>query len=64
MHRAFQRGFAALIWTIESLVRPLVLKVLDLNMFVETIDTSEKFIALLGPSLFVTFAKGAVEGTS
>ena len=25
MHRAFQRGFAALIWTIESLVGPLVL---------------------------------------
>jgi hypothetical protein len=36
---------------------------LDSNMFAETIDASEKFIALYGPSFFVTSAKGAVEGT-
>jgi hypothetical protein len=32
-------------------------------MSIETIDVSENFIALLGPSFFITFAKGVVKGT-
>jgi hypothetical protein len=52
-----------LIWTNESFVGPLVFEMLDSNMSAETIDASEKFIELDWPSLFVTSAKGAVEGT-
>jgi hypothetical protein len=63
MHCAFQRRYATLIWTNESFVRPLVFEMLDSNMSVETTGASEKFITLDWPSLFITSAKGAVEGT-
>jgi hypothetical protein len=63
MHHAFQRRYAALIWTNESLVGPHVFKVLDSNVLVETIDAREEFIALFGSGLLVTSAKRAVEGT-
>jgi hypothetical protein len=63
MHCTSQRRYAALIWTNESLVRPYVLKVLDLNMFAKAIDTRKEFIALIGFGFFVTLAKWAIEGT-
>ena len=35
------RRYTALIWTSESLIRSHILKVLDLNMLVETINVGE-----------------------
>ena len=63
MHRAFQRRYAALIWTSESFVGPHVLEVLDSNMLAQTIDAREEFIALSGSSFFATSIKRALEGT-
>lgn len=53
-----------MIWTSESLVGPLVLKVLGTNMLAETIDAREEFILLFKSSFFVISAKKVVQGTA
>ena len=63
MYYTFQRRYITLIQINESIIRLYIFKILDSNIPIETINISEKFIILQGPSFFIISIKGVVEGT-